>query len=116
MSQRRMSMRLNPNPIGARRAKGIRAEAIEPERRRANNIGTDVDEAGDSNSSESSESNRDQNAIILAKKKGQDKTQIRQNTELKDRSRLKVIGDNAFEVKPYCTGLVSTITHCDTKY
>jgi hypothetical protein len=73
MSQRRMSMRLNPNPIGARRAKGIRAEAIEPERRRANNIGTDVDEAGDSNSSESSESNRDQNAIILAKKKGQDK-------------------------------------------
>jgi hypothetical protein len=138
MSQRRMSMRLNPNPIGARRAKGITTEVTEPERRRAKrnhaevsqaeqrptnccnltqqqNIGADASEADDSDSSESSESNRDQNAIVLSKKKGRGKTQIRQNAELKDRPRLKVIGDNAFEVKPYCTGLVSTITQIVTQ-
>jgi hypothetical protein len=138
MSQRRMSMRLNPNPIGARRAKGITAEVSELEWRRAKrnlaevsqaewrptnccnltqqqNIGADASEADDSDSSESSESNQDQNIIVLAKKKGRGKTQIRQNAKLKDQPRLKVIGDNVFEVKPYCTGLVSTITQIVTQ-
>jgi hypothetical protein len=102
-------MRLDPNPIGPRQANRTHTEVIQAEWRRANdsyraeqqNTGAEASEAEHFDSSKSSEADREQNAIVPAKKNGRGKTQIHQNAELNERPRLKVIGNNAFEVKPY---------------